>query len=114
MEKESVERILANVPFERGFHFMTEKKSTGITAISLTDFASKIEIVDINSVLYHYPRGDFQKWIDDVLGDKELADRMCFVKQEISGERLRSQLLKIIQKRIRELTGLKWIEAKGI
>jgi hypothetical protein len=97
-------QILCSVPFERGFHFVTEKKGyTGVTANSLPDFAAKLETIDIDSVLFHYPRGDFQKWIDDTLGDKELASKMCFAKADISGEDLRKQLLALIHKRINGL-----------
>jgi hypothetical protein len=103
-EKPNRESILRNVPYETGFHFSTEKRVyTGITAVSLPDFALKRETIDADSILFHYPRGDFQKWIQDTLGDKELANRMCFIQANLSGEELRNQLLKIVQKRISEL-----------
>lgn len=102
--KVDASKILESVSFEKGFHFNTEKGIyIGITATSLSDFAAKIETIDENSILFHYPRGDFQKWIQDTFGDEELANRMCFIQREISGEKLRSQLLKIVQKRITEL-----------
>ncbi len=113
-EKPNVHRILGTVQYEHGFHFNVEKKYTGVTAKSLVDFASLLESIDVASILYHYPRGDFQKWIEDTLGDKELADQMCFIKREISGEQLRNQLLKLVQKRIRELKALGWVEDKGV
>ncbi len=94
-------KILGTVQFEHGFHFFTEKEGyTGVTATSLADFAQKIETIDVNSILYHYPRDDFQKWIEDTLGDKELANKMCFIKTNIPGEDLRKQLMKLVQKRI--------------
>jgi 3-hydroxy-3-methylglutaryl CoA synthase len=97
---------LDTVKFEHGFHFTTKNEVyTGMTATSLKDFASKLETVDVDSILFHYPRGDFQKWIEDTLGEKELANRMCFVKTGISGEQLRKQLLKIVRQRINELEG---------
>lgn len=97
-------KILKTASFEQGFHFKTEKGVyTGMTAISLSDFESKLETVGIDSVNFHYPRGDFQKWIQDILGDEELANRMCFTQPNASGEKLRSQLIKIIQKRMSEL-----------
>jgi hypothetical protein len=96
--------ILEIVSFEKGFHFNTEKGVyIGMTAISLFDFAAKLETIDENSILFHYTRGDFQKWIQDTLGDEELANRMCFIQRDISGDKLRSQLVKIVQKRIAEL-----------
>jgi hypothetical protein len=68
----------------------------------LADFAQKLETVDVNSILFHYPLGDFQKWIDDTIEDKELANRMCFIKTGISGEELRKQLINLVHKRIYE------------
>jgi len=95
---------LESVSFEKGFHFNTEKGIyLGLTATSLYDFAAKLETIDENSILFHYPRGDFQKLIQDTLGDDELASRMCFIQRDISGEKLRGQLVKIVQKRITEL-----------
>jgi hypothetical protein len=38
-----------------------DEKYTGITASSLADFSSTLETIDENSILFHYPRGDFQK-----------------------------------------------------
>ena len=104
MEELNHRNILRNVPFETGFHFTTQNGVyTGITAVSLPDFALKLQTIDADSILFHYPRGDFQKWIQDTLGDKELANRMCFIQANLSGEELRNQLLKIVQKRISEL-----------
>ena len=104
ISKVDASKILESVSFEKGFHFNTEKGIYfGLTATSLYDFAAKLETIDENSILFHYPRGDFQKWIQDMLGDDELANRMCFIQRDISGEKLRGQLVKIVQKRITEL-----------
>ena len=104
MEEPNHRNILRNVPFETGFHFTTQNGVyTGITAVSLPDFALKLQTIDADSILFHYPRGDFQKWIQNTLGDEELADRMCFIQANLTGEKLRNQLLKIVQKRISEL-----------
>ena len=45
--------------------------------------------------------------IRDSLGDRELADRMCFIKRGISAEALRQELLNMVQTRIGELKVLK-------
>jgi hypothetical protein len=107
--------ILRIVPAEQGFHFMTEHEAyIGLTAVSLEDFATKIKTVDIESVVYHYYRGDFQRWIDGVLGDRDFANKLCFVATNISGEKLREELSKLLDKRISDLKGLSWIETEGI
>jgi hypothetical protein len=104
VSKADASKILMAISFEKGFHFNNDKGTyTGITATSLADFASKLETIDENSILFHYSRGDFQKWIQDVLGDEELANRLCFIQRGMSGAKLRSELLKMVQKRITEL-----------
>ena len=76
---------------------------TKVSAVSLEDFAAKLDGIDNSSILFHYPRGDFQAWIRDTLKDDVLAGRMCFIERDISGEQLRKELLKMVQNRISEL-----------
>ncbi len=96
--------ILSNVPEEKAFFFCTaEGIYSKVSAISLQDFAAKLDSINESSILFHYPRGDFQAWIRDTLKDDVLAGRMCFIEREISGEHLRQELLKMVQTRISEL-----------
>ena len=100
--------ILSNVPKEKAFFFYTaEGVYTKISAISLPDFAAKLGSIDDSSILFHYPRGDFQAWIKGTVKDNELASRMCFIERGISGEKLRQELLKMVQMRISELKDTK-------
>ena len=100
--------ILSNVPKEKAFFFCTaEGVYTKVSAISLQDFAAKLEDIDDSSILFHYPRGDFQAWIRDTVKDNVLAGRMCFIERGISGEKLRQELLKMVQTRISELKDTK-------
>jgi hypothetical protein len=103
--------------FEKAFHFKTDDEDyTGIVAMSLCDLASKLETIPLDSVLFHYYRGDFQKWIRDVFGDNELADQIDLIAanrwiQELSnridllapsfsGEKLRERLVELIKERL--------------
>jgi hypothetical protein len=63
----------------------------------------KIQIVPAASVNFHLQRGDFQKWIDDTLGDTELAKRISLIELKLSAEDLRKELLAIVQTRITAL-----------
>ncbi len=113
-EKDS-STILRIVPYNEAFHFNTENNIyTGTTADSLEDFASKLKTIDVKSVEFHYYRGDFQRWIENILGDKDFANQLCFIKRGMPGELLRRDLLKRLDKRITELRGLKWVETEGI
>ena len=106
--KPNATQILSNVAKEHTFYFCTpEGVYTGISAISLDDFAYKLRSINENSILFHYPRGDFQAWIRGTIGDSELADKMCFIQRGISGEQLRQELLKMVQWRVSELKAQK-------
>jgi len=77
-----------------------------VTADSLPNFAEKLDGIDETALLFHYPRGDFQAWIKNVIGDNELADRLCFITPNLPGEQLRTELKKMVQRRIQELTAI--------
>jgi hypothetical protein len=96
--------ILRTVPYDKGFHFYTAPDNfSGETATSLDDLEKKLQVVAANSVNFHFHRGDFQKWIEDTLGDRELAKRLSLVKLTFPVEDLRKELLAIVQTRITEL-----------
>jgi hypothetical protein len=96
--------ILRTVSYEKGFHFYTAPGNyTGETAISLDDFERKIQVVPKASVTFHLQRGDFQKWIEETLGDTELAKRISLIELTLSEENLRKELRAIVQTRITAL-----------
>ena len=100
LEKKILE-ILRTVPYEKGFHFYTDLGySTGKTAMSLDSFEKILQVVAADSVNFHFQRGDFQKWIENTLGDQVLAKRVDSIKPPVSAEELRKELLAIVQTRI--------------
>jgi hypothetical protein len=105
IEKRKTLNLRKSVPFENGFHFFTEHgKYTGITATSSVEFAEKLQIIPIESVMFHFQRRDFQKWLSDTIGDEELAKRIDQIKAWSSDENLRKELFKTVHNRITELT----------
>jgi hypothetical protein len=97
-------KILNEVPYDCGFHFCTGVGNyAGITAISLSDFAEKLKMVDANSVKFHFQRNDFQNWVKDALCDEELSEKISFIKRELSGDELRGELLGVVNSRINHL-----------
>jgi alpha-amylase len=93
--------ILRIVPDNRAFYFSTPKgKYIGEVALSLSDFQKKIETIPLPSVEFHFQRGDFQKWIQEIVGDLDLATRMRKVNQSLQGRALKEQLHQILTKRI--------------
>ena len=108
-------KILRVVSYEKSFHFSSkEGVYTGITATCLEDFASKLDIANVDSVIFHYGRGDFQYWIQDTIGDRKLANQFSSVNTGLPGDQLKKQLTNMLHKRIAELKSLEWIETKGI
>jgi hypothetical protein len=100
-------KILQSVPFEKGFHFFTaSRKYTGITATSLSEFSEKLQLVSVRSVKYHFRRSDFQGWINDTIGDSDLAAQVARLDAQLPSENLRKELVKIVQKRLREVEKL--------
>ena len=105
LPKTSKEKFLSTVPYESGFHFYTSVgNSTGITATSLAEFAAKLQIAPLESVEFHFQRKDFQKWLAETIGDKELAEAMSLFGAAHFAEDLRNTILRVVQERIAELT----------
>ena len=103
----STSRILRKVPRENAFYFFTSIGNyTGENAASLEEFVRKIKEVDAKSLEFHLYRGDFEKWVDETLEDKELAEKIRSLKSlSPSGSSLRNQLYLIVSKRYETLKG---------
>ena len=107
IDKATIQKILGSVPYENGFHFFRDiGKYSGETAISLFSFFEELRTIELSSVRFHFQRHDFQNWIGDTLGDKELADGLDKINAELSDENLKETLLKIVQTRFVELQTL--------
>ncbi len=107
VNKQLVAKILRNVSENKGFRFyLAIGEPTKEIAVSLMDFVEKLAAVDVQSVNFHHPRKDFEKWIREVLGDTELAlrlGRINRVRLGIRGEALRSEILRTVKVRLSEL-----------
>ena len=85
-----------------------------MNAVSLADIAEKLQKIEINSILLHFPRGDFQSWIKNTLGDEELARRISNIKSNLDAENLRKQMLKLVYKRVIELSRISRHKLAGL
>jgi len=102
LSREEVSKILGTVAYERAFYFYDGVgKPNGEFAVSLSDFCSKINMVSSESLAFHLKRQDFQNWINEVIGDVELANRMGKIK--VNDNALRSTLHAFVSNRIKEL-----------
>jgi len=69
----------------------------GEKATSLEEFAKKVKEVDFESLKYHFLRGDFERWIAEVVGDSKLAEQLRKLReQSLVESALRDQLYKTI------------------
>lgn len=100
-------KILRKLPRENAFYFFTSIGNyTGESAASLEEFVKKILEVNVKSLEFHLYRGDFQKWIEEVLEDKILANEIKKLQQtKLIGNDLRDNLYLIISKRYDKLKG---------
>jgi len=81
----------------RGFHFYEEYgKPTELIATSLEDFIQKLQKASLTSIGFHHKRGDFIKWISQVLKRPELARSIA--ELEVSGEKLRIEIIETLRK----------------
>ena len=87
------------------FHFCTDIGDyTGISSASYEDFLKSIKTVKAKSLSFHIERGDFEKWVLNILKDRKLAKALENVKsQKLRGQALRNRLYHIVSERLKEL-----------
>ena len=105
MRPPPVSRILRKLSRENAFYFFTSIGNyIGENAASLEEFVKKIKEVNAKSLEFHFYRGDFQKWIAEVLEDGELAEEIKRLKNlKPAREALRDQLYLVTSKRFEKL-----------
>lgn len=62
-----------------------------------------LRVVDVQSIDFHFSRGDFRRWIQLIIGDIELSVRINRIPQDTHGEKLRNDLIRTVNERIIEL-----------
>jgi hypothetical protein len=72
---------LKTVPAEQAFHFYTGiNQPTQRRAHNLVEFLEQIETINPSSLLFHQQRKDFKNWIQNALGERELAAKIEAIK----------------------------------
>ncbi len=101
----AAKRILRQLPAGKGFTFFYEfARPTRWTANSLKEFYSTIQVINLKSIQFHMERGDFNRWLRQVVGDDKLADELMNVSNEkLTGEFLRKRILEAVRNRIKVL-----------
>lgn len=107
---------LAKFKFAHGneaFHFIKSISfvlPTNFVAYNLKDMIEILKKITLNSVYFHVfearlrlkkPTNDFSAWINEVIGDKELASNIALLNPYVSTlEDLRQNIIRLIEKRI--------------
>lgn len=104
MNAESNSRMMKTLPREKAFYFFTSIGNyIGVSASSLKEFLEKIGEVNVKSLEFHLYRGDFEKWINEVLQDKELATQIGKLQGfGLTGDALRVRLSVAVSNRLKQ------------
>ena len=76
---------------------------------SMSDFCTAVGHLDPRALQYHLERGDFSRWLDDIIADKELAAQVAVWEDQLLAhraadlERIRRQLVQAVEQRYLEL-----------
>jgi len=108
MDQETRPRILRTLPREKAFYFFTSIGNyTGESAASLREFVEKVAVVNVKSLEFHLYRGDFEKWVAEVLEDKYLAQEIgTFKGLGYKDERLKDEFHRVLSRRYSRLAGM--------
>jgi DNA-binding Lrp family transcriptional regulator len=108
LTKEGMMALKTNVtvPENKKFHFYRAvDKPTGLSANSLSTFYQTIRQVDAASLEFHNARGDFEKWMKNVLEDPQLADELTRIRTSgLKGEDLRKEITTAAESKYSNLT----------
>jgi alpha-amylase len=99
---------LAAITADEPFLFYTgagEKQYTGTMTWGLRGFAGVIERISLKSLEFHTKRGDFEKWAEESLHDTVLTSELKKTNlAKLEGENLRKALLKVLRRRLENLS----------
>jgi alpha-amylase len=95
-ERLNATEVLRTLPRNEAFYFFEDvDKYTGKSASSLAEFCDMTKTIDKKSIVFHFKRRDFERWIKETLRDPKLAKRISSIKKTNSGERLRTQIYRV-------------------
>jgi len=97
-------KILRTVKDTEAFYFYEAiGRPTGEVARNMSDLLERVQLAKAESLLFHVQRGDFQNWVEQVLGDSKLARKLGNMSVS-NGEDARRCLCRTVKNRLRELS----------
>lgn len=99
--------LLAPLPKPRQFRFCDADGFAGQSAASLREFSQRLATAPLESLAYHLARGDFERWLAEVLCEPDLAHRLRrFAHRNVPGDELRRARADTVAERFEELESL--------
>ncbi|MEM2875028.1 MAG: hypothetical protein QW567_03305 [Candidatus Hadarchaeales archaeon] len=95
-------RLLRPVPPDMAFHFFEGGRYVNLSAHSLRELSDVLRMAPERSVKEHLERGDLYRWVNDTIGDHELASRISALSTSTPVVR-GSDVSRTIEERIHEL-----------
>ena len=94
-----------HLPNERRFYFHSTDGHPVAPAATMRDFTTAVMHLDQKSLEYHLERGDFSRWLDGTIADKDLAIQVAAWEDELQAhraselEQIRHQLARAVEQR---------------
>jgi hypothetical protein len=96
-------KTLKTVGDQEAFYFYEAVgKPTGEKARNLSDFLERVKTAKSDSLVFHLQRGDFQNWVEKILGDSKLAKKLGRISPSNCDD-VRMSICKTVENRIKEL-----------
>lgn len=96
--------MLRTVRDQEAFYFYEAiGKPTGEVARNLSDLLDKVKSVNTESLAFHLQRSDFQNWVQKILGDAKLAEKLGGIHVS-NGDEIRTSICNAVENRIKELS----------
>jgi len=93
-----------SVPKEKAFYFFRDVgQYTGKSALDLEEFYEMMDKVPLQCLEFHFLRGDFERWIREVIGDEHLASQIHSINKSLKNKKLKAMLKRKVRRRINQL-----------
>ncbi|KZS59338.1 HAD family hydrolase [Mycobacterium kansasii] len=93
------------LPHDRRFYFHTTARQAIAPAATMRDFGTAVRHLDQQTLEYHLERGDFSRWLEGTIADKDLATQVAAWEDELQAnraadlERIRHNLAQAVEER---------------
>jgi alpha-amylase len=95
-------KLLKVVSPDEAFHFHENEKYINLSAHSLEEFKNTLLLASDYSILFHAACKHFEKWIKNVIGDVELAEKISKIEGNNTQE-LKQNIYNCINERLKQL-----------